>query len=383
MRLVVDGVFFQLNSTGIARVWDTILRIMVQRSDLEIILLDRGNAPRIAGITLMPFPAYKAADVAADSIRLQEFCDHVKADAFTSTYYTSPLRTPMVLMVYDMIPELLDFNMDLRGWMEKETAIAFAQRYVSISHSTRSDLLRFYPEINPEHVRVTHCGLDAASFSARAPREISAFRAAQGLDRPYFLFVGSRVQQGGYKNSDLFFKALRDLPATDFDVFCVGGEPVIEQKILDGLPRGVRAMRVSLTDHELSLAYAGAIALVYPSLYEGFGMPVIEAMGSGCPVITTHHGSLAEAAGDAAHLISGHSVPEMVEALTRLQDPAVQADLRKRGLKHVKSFQWGPMADAVVDALGAVVDEGKTARAQAFFAEWSRLRRLQAEVDYV
>ncbi|WP_394692853.1 glycosyltransferase family 4 protein [Hyphobacterium sp.] len=382
MHLVVDGVFFQLNNTGIARVWQTILGIIAARGDFEITLLDRGGVPEIDGVNRISFPAYKAADVAADSIMIQHFCDLLKADVFTTTYYSTPLTTPMALMVYDMIPELFDFDMSLRGWMEKETAISYAQRYLCISHNTKRDLLKIYDEIREDHVGVAYCGVDTATFFPKLAKEISNFRERHELHRPYFLFVGSRVQHNSYKNSNLFFDALPNMATSDFDIFCVGGEKEIEATVLDRLPAGVSAQRVTLTDHELSLAYGGAIALVYPSLYEGFGMPVIEAMASGCPVITTQRGSLAEAAGDAALLVEGTSVPEMTAALNRIQDPAIQADLRTRGLDHAAGFRWEPMADLFCEKLQEAVDAGSAPATQEFFAEWSRLRRLQSQVDY-
>lgn len=212
----------------------------------------------------------------------------------------------------------------------------------------------------------------------RAVADVAAFRARHGLDRPYFLFVGSRVQHKAYKNSDLFFNALRSMAAADFDIFCVGGEP----QVLASLPQGMRAQRVELTDYDLSLAYAGAIALVYPSLYEGFGMPVIEAMASDCPVITTHRGSLAEAAGDAALLVEGTSVSEMAAAMMRIQQPELRAELQARGRAQAARFRWEPMAALLHAQLQQVSVAGRTAAAQAFFAEWARLRRLQADVDY-
>lgn len=382
MRIVVDGVFFQLASTGIARVWQTVLGLLAQNPTLSITLLDRGGLPEIPGVSTFPFPAYKAADVAADSAMIQKVCDQLGADVFSSTYYTTPLCTPMVLMVYDMIPELFGFDMTLRGWMEKETAISYAQRYLCISHSTRHDLLNLYPEIPPDHARMAHCGVDTEAFAPRDPAAIRAFRDQHGLERPYFLFVGSRVQHKAYKNSDLFFRALKNMAAVNFDIFCVGGEPEIEAQVLESLPPGVRAQRVTLSDYDLSLAYGGATALVYPSLYEGFGMPVIEAMASGCPVITTHRGSLAEAAGDAALLVEGTSVPEMTAALSRVLNPTVQADLRARGLAHAARFRWEPMADLLLELLHEVREAGRAPGAQDFFAEWTRLRRLQADVDF-
>jgi glycosyltransferase involved in cell wall biosynthesis len=382
-RLLVDGVFFQLNNTGIARVWRSVLEIMVRSGRFEIFFLDRGNAPRIEGIQYIPFPKYLCWYCPADSALIQEICDLHRIDVFTSTYYTTPVSTPMLLMVYDMIPELFDFDLTQRAWMEKGTSISYAQRFLSISRNTHNDLLALYPEIPAANAAWAHCGVDEAVFRQRDPAEVRAFRDSHGLERPYFLFVGSRVQHNGYKNSGLFFDALSRLGHAEFDVFCVGGEKEIERQILDSLPSGVRCRRVELTDDELSLAYGGALALVYPSLYEGFGMPVIEAMASGCPVITTRHGSLAEAAGDAALLIGGVSVDEMQQALLKLQDPAVRADLRARGLEHARAFRWQGMADRLSDELETLVQEARRGTYDAFFEEWRRLRAIQAAVEHV
>jgi glycosyltransferase involved in cell wall biosynthesis len=382
-RLLVDGIFFQLNNTGIARVWFSVLGYLVQSGRFQVYFLDRGNAPKIPGVEYLPFPSFTRSASAADSQLIQDVCDELHIDVFTSTYYSTPLTTPMLLMVYDMIPELFDFDMSHRPWQEKITAISYAQRYLCISENTRADLLKIYPEIPPSHAAMAHCGVDDAVFRLRDAADVEAFRRQQGLDRPYFLFVGSRVQHMGYKNCGRFFNALARMGSAQFDVFCVGGEREIERSILDALPHGVRCRRVELTDDELALAYGGALALVYPSLYEGFGMPVIEAMAAGCPVITTHHGSLAEAAGDAAMLISGESVDEMRAALLRMQDPQVRATLREKGLAHVREFRWEDMARELALGLEKLVAEARAGTYDAFFAEWARLRQLQANVDHV
>jgi len=382
LKLLVDGVFFQLNSTGIARVWRSLLPYVAMRGDFEVILLDRGNAPVLAGVTLIPFPSRKLAEQSADdSILIQRVCDHYGIDVFTSTYYTTPVCTPMLLMVYDMIPELFSFDLSLRPWMDKELAISFARRHLCISHNTRTDLLSLYPEIAPDQASVAWCGVDEAVFAVQDEQAVREFRSKHALHRPYFLFVGSRVQQNGYKNSRLFFDALTRMPSADFDVFCVGGEPQIEAEVLRQLPRGVQCTRAELTDTELALAYSGARALVYPSLYEGFGMPVIEAMASGCPVITTHHGSLREAAGDAACLVSGYSVEEMRHALGQLSDQAYRNELRVRGLEHARSFRWRAMADTFCREMQALDAEAKRGTYDAFFSGWRALREVHASVD--
>lgn len=382
MRILVDGVFFQMTNTGIARVWATILRLLVCDGRFELFLLDRGGAPRIKGIQSIPFPSYRFQYCVADSEMIQRLCDLHQVDVFTSTYYTTPMRTPMVLMVYDMIPELFGFDLTARGWLEKTLAISYAQQYVCISENTRRDLLAIHPEIPDVAAHVAYCGIDRSVFREREQRDIAIFRERFGLDRPYFLFVGSRVQHNGYKNSQLFFDALARIEAPQFDVFCAGGEEEIEPEILRNLPEGVRCQRVQLTDDELNLAYAGALALVYPSLYEGFGMPVIEAMASGCPVITTAHGSLAESAGSAALLISGTSIQEMADALVQVQRESVHVSLRAKGCAHADRFRWEDMAALLGDCLVTTLARSRAGDYDAFIAEWQRLRSIQGAVDY-
>ncbi len=383
IKLMVDGVFFQINNTGIARVWKSIIEILAESGQYEILFLDRGNAPQIKGVYYIPFPRNLFSQCAADSFLIQEICDYYQIDVFTSTYYTTPVTTPMVLMVHDMNPELFDFDLTQRAWMEKDIAISYAQRYLSNSYNTRNDLLDFYPEIAIEKVNVAHCGVDESVFYVRDEHEINLFRKRFLLDREYFLFVGSRVQHNNYKNSQLFFNALIRMPKVEFDVFCVGGEKEIEAEIISLVPDGFRCFLVELTDDELALAYGGALALVYPSLYEGFGMPVIEAMASGCPVITTHNGSLVEAAGNAACLISGESVVEMCEALEKIQDEEYRKLLKAKGLVHSHHFRWQGMADALGEQLELLVQEDKRGIYDHYFTEWKALRSLQASVDYI
>lgn len=346
-------------------------------------MLDRGNAPVIEGITLIPFPSRKLAEQSADdSLLIQRVCDHFAVDVFTSTYYTSPVSTPMLLMVYDMIPELFGFDLTQRPWLDKALAISFSRRQICISHNTRSDLLSFYPEISQNQTCVEWCGVDEMVFCAQSRVAVSEFRAKFRLHRPYFLFVGSRVQHTGYKNSRLFFDAIQGLTAPDFDIFCVGGESHIEPEVIRQLPLGVNCMRAELTDAELALAYGGARALVYPSLYEGFGMPVAEAMAVGCPVITTHHGSLREAAGNAACLISGYSIDEMRMALERMSEDTYRKKLADLGLEHAKNFRWRNMADKFCAELLALHKEAKRGDYDHFFAQWRALRQIQASVDH-
>jgi len=381
MKLLVDGVFYQLARTGIARVWTSMLPRLAAMPGIEIVMLDRGQAPDIPGIERVAFPSYTWNNTAEDSRLIDTFAREVGADVFTSTYYTTPTTIPSVLMVYDMIPEVMGFDLTARAWKEKEASICFAQYYACISANTRNDLLKFYPSIPPERASVTHCGLDSAAFHPRSAEEVAAFRAAFDVPPLYYVLVGSREQHTGYKNAGLLFQALKTMRGRRLHVLCVGGEPDVQAHFLNGLPSGITVQRVDLTDEQLSCAYAGAQALVYPSLYEGFGMPVIEAMACGCPVITTKFGSLGEVAGEAAVYISGRDTSELIKAMEVVSGPARRAEIVQRGLAQANSFSWDPMAEEFHRLLLRAMDERDTPRVKAFLSRWSELRAIQAGVD--
>jgi glycosyltransferase involved in cell wall biosynthesis len=382
MALVIDGVFFQLAQSGIARIWRATLPLLAKKLDMPIVFLDRGGFnEEIPGIEVVPFPSYKSKYNAGDSQLLERVCRHYGAKVFTSTYYSTPMETPSLLLVYDMIPERLGFNLSARDWREKELAIIHARRHVCISKNTRKDLLEFYPELDPDTTSVAYCGIDPAVFKPNDERAIAEFRRQMGLHRPYYMFVGSRMQTNNYKNASLFFDALNTMREVDFDVLCVGGEKTVPTSTVDST--GHKIIQVDLDDEQLALAYGGAAALVYPSLYEGFGLPVAEAMSCNCPVICTPHGSLAEVTSDAALKISGAAIPEMVEALRQVRDPSVRERLVERGAQQAAQFRWETFADEMAKSIRDLAAEAEAGTYRQFYRQWAQLRRLQGEVDVV
>lgn len=295
--VVVDLVFMQLAQTGIARVWRSLLAEWVRDGFARhVIALDRGgtaSAPQhhVPGVRYRRVPPYEADAIDADRRLLQRVCEEEGAGVFISSYYTAPLATPSVCMVYDMIPEVMGFDLNDRWWRGKEGAVRHASTVLCISESARDDLLRRYPDAGggPAGVCVAPCGVGDA-FRPRGPGEVETFRARCGLSRPYFLTVGTR---GGYKNARLSFEAMaaaaEHLPP--FEIVCAGGAAALEPQLAGLLrPDQPRPVVGRLTDDELAAAYSGALALLHPSKYEGFGLPVAEAMACGCPVVTSRGG---------------------------------------------------------------------------------------------
>ena len=348
-KVIIDGVFFQSFKTGIARLWKSLLEEWVKDGFAEhILVLDRGgSAPKIAGINYRNIQLYNYSMASFDREILQNICDEENADIFISTYYTTPISTPSVFIAYDMIPEVLGWDLSEQTWQEKHFGIRHGVAYITISENTAKDLVRFFPDISPELITVAYCGIDS-NLSPASLDEINNFRIKYGINKPYFLLVGART---GYKNGILFLQGFAKLDNKyEFDIVCSSFDPVFEDEFRV-YTSGCTVHKLQLNDQELKAAYSGAVALVFPSQYEGFGLPVLEALTCGCPVITCPTSSIPEVSGEAALYVNYDDVEGMVNALIEVQKPEIRNLLIERGLIQAKKFSWRKMADEVRSVL--------------------------------
>lgn len=256
-----------------------------------------------------------------------------QASLFHSSYYRLPdRRVPVVTTVHDFIYERFASGPRkwLHGW-QKFAAIRASQAVICISESTRRDLLQFLPDIRPERLHVVHNGVSSA-FHPLTPDAL-----ATGKARPYVLFVGAR---SGYKNFMPLVQAMAGL--RDLDLLCIGGgaltpqESALVQRQLDR--RFAHHMGVS--DAQLNQFYNSAFCLAYPSAYEGFGIPVLEAMRAGCPVVAMNSSSIPEVAGDAAQLLPEASPDALRAAIDRLDQTGQREHFRKLGFQRASAFSW-------------------------------------------
>ena len=215
------------------------------------------------------------------------------------TYYRSPeglpRRAPLVATVYDMAHERMPEWFRRHWWSAPDPArhkaalCARADRVVCISETTRRDLVELVGT-DARKIGVIRCGVPDW---ARVPAERIA-----GVDAPFFLWVGERA---GYKNFDRTLGAWAACPeAAQTMLLCVGGGPLnsSERRRIDPLDR--RVLQVACPDSQLKWAYENAAGLLYTSLWEGFGIPVVEALSLGCPVVASNLPVLREVAGEAA-----------------------------------------------------------------------------------
>lgn len=350
--IVIDGVFFQLGRSGIARVWMSLLALWAPTAfGQRLVVLDRArSAPRVPGIRYLDVAGLNYNDLEGDRRIVQQACDQLGAALFISTYYSYPLTTPSVAMVYDMIPEVMGHDLSTPMWRQKRQALAYASRYTAISQSTARDLERYVDK--PVQVRVDYTGTD---FTPVTAEQVADFRRRHGIVRPYFMTSGSRAD---YKNAALFFAAFARFgdARKDFSIVCTGGGTLEEGS---RAAAGDASVHIAIyDDHDLRCAYAGTLALVYPSRYEGFGLPVLEAMACECPVITANASSLPEVGGDAVLYIElgAEEEAQTFALLQRIQRPEVRAELIARGRVQARKFSWATMAGGVEQMLASEAD---------------------------
>ena len=361
--ILVDGVVFQFPWLGgINRVWKSILSEWVAQGLGEYVtVLNRNNTfPGIAGINSIPFSEWREDLRHVDSVALEKMCRQTCSDVFISTYYTTPLLTPSVALHHDFIPEMLGCSDESPVWEEKKRMIWQASRHVCVSENTAKDLLALYPQIKTE--TVTHALLGVSETMRPASSEaIRGFREKYGVRKPYFLIVGERIgfpgggAVEGYKNVVTFLKAFnRWNGARDHDVVMVGGGAEYEKSLRHVAPN-LRPHLLRLDDVELAIAYSGAVALVYPSTYEGFGLPVAEAMACGCPVIASNSSSLPEVGGGAAIYIDPQEITDLVDVLDQIGIQEVRDSMISEGYTQAKKFQWNSISRALMEALSRSV----------------------------
>ncbi len=348
-RVVVDCCAFQEPHTGIARVWSEVLaEWSASGFARQVVLLDRaGTAPQLAGFSYRTLPAVRAYGTRAQMRLLEAACAAEQADLFVSTLYTFTERTSSLLLVHDLAPEMLGFDLTLPVWRDKAAAIRRATAFACVSQHTADDLLRLYPEARERACTITRPGV-SDRFHPVDPEESSGLAQRLGLPERYFMFVGYR---DSHKNAELLFKALALMQADpDFGVLAVGGGKSLEPELAAQAGRiTVRTQRID--DDELRAAYSGAAALVFVSHYEGFGLVVLEAMACGCPVIACPITAIPEAAGDAALYVDEFDPEQLAQAMRSVLAPEVRSDLRKRGLEHVAGYSWSAMALGIQRAL--------------------------------
>jgi alpha-1,3-rhamnosyl/mannosyltransferase len=285
-------------------------------------------------------------------------------DVFHATNHIFPFRlrtARTVLTIHDLTLLLFPewHPADRLAMMGRALApsAARADRIVTPSQFTRNDLLELLP-VAPERVEVIPEGVDRM-FTPQPEADVATRLAPLGLRAgDYLLFLGTIEPR---KNLTRLLQAVEAAGPEIGPLVLAGGRGWNNAGIRDAIGRLARAGRVrdlGYVPDDLRLPlFAGARAFVYPSLYEGFGLPPLEAMACGTPVLTSNVSALPEVMGDAALFVDPEDVSELAAALTRIwHDDALRADLRARGLARAGHFSWDRTARLTLDVYRRVLE---------------------------
>jgi glycosyltransferase involved in cell wall biosynthesis len=275
-----------------------------------------------------------AANPALSRLAMSSFPPRIVHETYYGAEREAPKAAAVVLTVYDMINEIYEHlfeNSQLR--LVKTAAILRADLIICISESTRSDLLRFFPEVEAR-TRVTHLAYDP-TFTMDGPHPTN-------IEKPYLLYVGARR---AYKNFTALLDAYAMSPTlqNDFNLICIGGGDFDynERDMISRLGLRDRVQQRQADDAQLREWYRSAAVFVYPSLYEGFGIPPLEAMALGCPVVGVRSSSVPEVCGDGAEFAPNGSPEALHEAIVSVvYDSARSESLRLAGYEQIRRFSW-------------------------------------------
>ena len=261
-------------------------------------------------------------------------------DIFHPTYYDPYFlkyigSKPFVLTVYDMIHEKFSelFPEQDVTTQNKKLLVEKASKIIAISQSTKNDLIDLF-DVEPSKIEVVYLG---NSMHLANDVEIR-----MDIPKKYILFVGSR---SGYKNFNRFMKSIAQLLNTNIDLYviCVGGGRfnVDEIILFDNINIKDKVFQYDLDDKSLAQFYKQALMFVFPSLYEGFGIPILEAFACACPLVCSETSSLPEIAGNGAHYFDPYKEESISNAIQKvLEDGDYRRELIKNGNARLKLFSW-------------------------------------------
>jgi glycosyltransferase involved in cell wall biosynthesis len=360
MRIGFDGRYSGDHFPGIGRYSAGLARALAElgHDHTLVLILDPRHAGRYDIAAVGHMPGVEVAGLRAGPFSLRQhgampiLARRLKLDLLHSPYFIRPsfgLPCPSVVTIYDMIGRRFPETLSRRGRLLYRAAMGLAvgraDGIITISESARADLFRAYGPRAP--VAVTPLAADRR-FRPRPPAEIAALRERYNLPARYALYLGSNKP---HKNLERLVLAWNEAAgdgaqgAGEVALVLAGHEarrddPLRELVAELGLAGTVRFLP-NVADADLPALYSGALLFAFPSFYEGFGLPPLEAMACGVPVLCANRSSLPEVVGDAAITVDPYSVEAIAGGLRRLLgDPALRRELGARGQRRARDFSW-------------------------------------------
>jgi glycosyltransferase involved in cell wall biosynthesis/SAM-dependent methyltransferase len=284
-----------------------------------------------------------------------------EADIFHATFYHIPQQAreckklKKFATVYDLIPIILSQffigknDADYQRMQASLNSLTAEDYIICISEATKNDLLNHINKLNPERVFVTHLAANTALFyRCNDTENMASVKHKYGIpDAPYILGVSTLEPRKNLEHViRCFAKVVQQQGIKDLNLVLVGAKGWEYEKIFQEIANfGLSKDRIIITgyvaDEDLAAIYSGAMVFIYPSLYEGFGLPPLEAMQCGIPVITSNNSSLPEVVGDAGIMLDAADADGLCHSILKLYStPALRQEMSLKSLAQAKKFSW-------------------------------------------
>lgn len=374
LRILIDATPLPAQRVGVGSYVTSLVGSLGARGDVELhVLVKRRDVEELAalapGATMHAAgPRSRPSRIVWEHTALPRWARRVRSGVFHGPHYTLPggLPCPAVVTFHDPTffthPELHERAKVSYFRRAARLGARRASRVIAVSEYARRGAIE-HAGVPEDRIEVVPLGVDHGRYTPTAGPDDERLRARTGVVGPYVLWVGALEPR---KDVPTLVSAFAELVADGLDhtIVLVGPRAWGAAAIGEAIERSGVADRVVrtgyVTEDEKIALYRGADAFVYPSIAEGFGLPVLEAMACGTPVITTTGSAPEEVAGDAAVLVAPQDTAELREAIRRvLGDASLAGDLRRRGPERARAFTWDRTAEATMRTYEHAVGAGR------------------------
>jgi len=346
MKIIFDNIIFSLQKNGgISVVWYELLKRVLKDSDFNCEFIDLPNQNDLRKQLDISSLFLSNNSLSKFPIKIQRYINpKITSDKciFHSSYFriVDNINILNVTTVHDFTYEYFFSGLAQRiHTQQKGNAIKHSKKIICVSENTKYDLFKFYPEIKDDQVEVVYNGVSGEYYPLNPMERLPINELIPFQTNEYVLYVGDRKSE--YKNFKMLVEACH---LSKFPLVIVGGGFIskIEESFLNDRLGNLQYTHLSgISNSKLNLLYNCAFSFIYPSLYEGFGIPILEAQKAGCPVICSNQSSIPEVAGNGAFVVDKISAMKIADILTQNSSRSVQINkIIEDGFVNVQRFSW-------------------------------------------